>query len=612
MKNLLKALVLFASVPVAVAEVRFPVPIPSDAFTSAAADIAAIKAEKTSRTAAQQKIDAELVVLVRQQRGEATALAVPVPKEPYVERVVATGRLTVEIRGAISESLTQAIVSHGGVVKAIHEKYGQVIADLPLASLEPLAARGDVEHIHRFVPPSHNALQGAQDAVIAHAVEIARNRFGLTGAGVRVGVISDSADFLAELQAAGEMPEVNVLEAGQGEGEGTAMLQIVSAVAPNAELYFMSDNFGFSAAVDRLVSENVDIIIDDLSLTRASPFQPSISAQVVQDAVDAGILYFSSAGNFGNFDASTSTVYRGEYNSAMSPPELGLPPDIHVYPDGNGVATTLANGEVCLFWNDPLGASTNDYDLLILDANFNVVGSSTNTQNGAQDPIECVPNVLFNQYVLITRVSGEARFMHLAMNGYDSRPAFSYITAGAIRGHQALEDVFAVAATNVDAPTSPLNSEAVIASYSGDGNPRWYYQADGTPITPGNLTSTGGQVIMKPDITAASGIRTSVPDPFDVFFGTSASAPIAGAIAALMLEANPDLTVESMREIFAATAIDIGPPGPDVTSGYGIITATGVLEFMFRRRTVPMVGGGFAAVLLLGIVRLASRARARG
>src|SRR5207244_1957215 len=43
-----------------------------------------------------------------------------------------------------------------------------------------------------------------------------------------------------------------------------------------------------------------------------------------------------------------------------------------------------------LQWNDPFGASANDYDLFLLDQNLNVVAVSNDPQVGAQDPIEAI------------------------------------------------------------------------------------------------------------------------------------------------------------------------------------------------------------------------------
>ena len=61
-----------------------------------------------------------------------------------------------------------------------------------------------------------------------------------------------------------------------------------------------------------------------------------------------------------------------------------------------------------------------------------------------------------------------------------------------------------------------------------------FFNANGVPYTPGNFSSTGGIVLQKPDITAASGGVTTFPlhSGFNPFYGTSAAAPQAGAIAA--------------------------------------------------------------------------------
>ena len=43
---------------------------------------------------------------------------------------------------------------------------------------------------------------------------------------------------------------------------------------------------------------------------------------------------------------------------------------------------------IILQWADPLGASSNDYDLFLVNEDGAVVASSTDTQDGTQDPIE--------------------------------------------------------------------------------------------------------------------------------------------------------------------------------------------------------------------------------
>jgi len=62
-------------------------------------------------------------------------------------------------------------------------------------------------------------------------------------------------------------------------------------------------------------------------------------------------------------------------------------------------------------------------------------------------------------------------------------------------------------------------------------------------------------------------------DGFPNFFGTSAAAPHAAAVAALMLQAAPTTAPETIYEILKATAIDMGPSGFDFDSGFGLIQA---------------------------------------
>src|ERR1019366_1790290 len=76
--------------------------------------------------------------------------------------------------------------------------------------------------------------------------------------------------------------------------------------------------------------------------------------------------------------------------------------------------------------------------------------------------------------------------------------------------------------------------------YTLDGPRRMFYNADGTPIAPGNVLfgTNGGAVLPKPDITAADGVPTGIAS-FNPFYGTSAGGPHAGAIAALQTQTAP-------------------------------------------------------------------------
>jgi subtilisin family serine protease len=57
------------------------------------------------------------------------------------------------------------------------------------------------------------------------------------------------------------------------------------------------------------------------------------------------------------------------------------------------------------------------------------------------------------------------------------------------------------------------------------------------------------------------------------FFGTSAAAPHAAGVAALLLECQPGLSRQELRDFVITTAFDLGNFGPDNSSGYGRIDA---------------------------------------
>ena len=62
---------------------------------------------------------------------------------------------------------------------------------------------------------------------------------GYTGAGVKVGVISNGVASLPVVQASGDLGAVKVLPGQAGSGdEGTAMLEIVHDLAPGAQLFY--------------------------------------------------------------------------------------------------------------------------------------------------------------------------------------------------------------------------------------------------------------------------------------------------------------------------------------------------------------------------------------
>ena len=162
-----------------------------------------------------------------------------------------------------------------------------------------------------------------------------------------------------------------------------------------------------------------------------------------------------------------------------------------------------------LFWADPLGGSSNDYDLFMLDAALNtVLAASTNTQNGSQDPFEQINGtaLVMGARLVIFKHSGAAnRFVHLRTN----RGRLSVRTAASTKGHSTAANAFGVAAVFVGTAGGGAftgGGANPVETFSSDGPRHLFFNPDSSPITPGDFSSTGGLVRQKPDLAAADGV----------------------------------------------------------------------------------------------------------
>ncbi len=380
-------------------------------------------------------------------------------------------------------------------------------------------------------------------------------------------------------------------------------LELIHDLAPGAQLYFATGHGGeasFAQNILDLRASGCDILVDNLAYPDESPFQDGVIAQAIAAVTADGALYFSSAGNSGNFDSGTSGTWEGDFidGGAVSFPEAGR---LHSFGPVtyNTVVAGGSQGRVDLFWSDPLGGSANDYDLFVLDSTgTSVLRSSTTIQNGAQDPYESLSKLNPGERIVIVKSSGAPRFLHLSTNGGQLTVA----TPGAIAGHAGTTSALAVAA--VDAATAypnPFTGRPAnpVETFSSDGPRRVFFNANGTALTPGNFSSTGGAIRQKPDLAAADDVSTSVPG-FASFSGTSAAAPHAAAIAALLQSYNPGLTPAQLRALLATTTLDTMAAGVDRDAGFGIVMAMAALQSAPFDSLLITPGTGLAAGGLAG------------
>ena len=583
----------------------------------AQAQIAALLAAKAQRTPAQRKVGSRLLALAAQETLRGPPQPLPLDPEPPAEPLpdegrAADDRVLVDIRADVTAEVLARIRRLGGTVINSVPRYRAIRAQLPLAALESLAALDAV----RTIRPADEAQTRGQTAALgpafgssasdatatrkadtsegdaAHGAAAARRTYGVDGSGVGIGVLSNGVQTLAKRQASGDLPaRVTVLPGQAGTGdEGTAMLEIVHDLAPGAELYFATAYGGqarFAANIEALCDAGADVIVDDVYYYHEAVLQDGTIAQGVNAATADGCFYFSAAGNDGNLNDGTSTVWEGDYAAGSALVDgrdtLGVRHDF-----GGGVEENVwsvpgpSRAGVVLQWADPLGASANDYDLFVVDEDGNVTNSSTNTQDGTQDPIEFISFISLRAQearLVVVKASGADRYLRLQ----PFQGQIAVTTAGNTFGHAAAENALGVGAVNVRTAAGAggvFDGTESAEWFSSDGPRRIFFESDGTPITAADFSATGGKALQKPDFVAANRVSTATPG-FSTFAGTSAAAPHGAAIAALVIEGAggpANVTLAALRTALAGSALDIEATGVDRDSGAGIVMAPAAVD----------------------------------
>jgi hypothetical protein len=551
-----------------------------DLTPEAEAQIVAIQSEKASRTPTQKKLDSQLNYLSREVTGSRAVAAVPA-LQSRVKREI-DGTVLVDIAAAPSAELAAAITAAGGTVVYESPRWKSVRAKLPPSALLSIADRSDVKSIRRGRKPDVHTGSVVNEADGAQKADVSRPIYGVDGTGIKVGVISDSCDLYTNSVANGELPNFTVLPGRSGipaSGEGTAMSEIVADIAPGAHIYFAEAGPGIAGFADSILmlrSNGCHIIVDDISYSGGEwQFQDDVIAQAINEVVDDGAVYLSSAGNEGNLKYGTSSTWEGDFEDGgaySAPLTYG-----RVHSFGSQNYNTLTNGAsaVVLQWSDEYNTSANDYDLFILNAAGDaVVQSSTDTQDGDDAPIEYVSDVQPGERIVIVKDNpAEARYLRVI--GFKSM--LEVATAGQTIGHAGTAKCICVGASDAwiavnNTSEGTFSTNSMIEKSSSDGPHRMFYKPDGTPFTPGDFLSTGGTNLITPAITGGDGGATSVPG-FEEFFGTSAAAPACAAVAALVWSRDLSQTGPQIRAILESSCLDIEDPGIEVNSGHGTLMA---------------------------------------
>jgi hypothetical protein len=491
--------------------------------------------------------------------------------------------------GDVMELMAQ-LQAHGMQQPAV---YGRMVSGLlPISSLEKVAQLSSLKLARPAVARSMaGAVTSQGDA--AMLADDARTAFSINGAGVTIGTLSDSYDCQGGAAgdfASGDLPAgIQVLEdeagCGSGSDEGRAMMQIIHDVAPGASQAFHSAFNGTAAfasgIVDLATVAGADIINDDVIYFAEPMFQDGIIAQAVDSVKAMGVAYFSAAGN--QADESYEDNFR---NSGVSGSFAGNVR--HDFDAGAGVDTLMevsisANSRIffVLQWDDPFfsvsgapGADT-DMDIVLYSDTGQVLASAVDNNLGG-DAVEIFSYLTTggqtnNYQIAIEHYAGPlpgkiklVYFGNMTIKEFATRSGTSY-------GHAIAAGGQAVGAVRYDRTPEYGVSPPRLESFSSHG---------GTPI----LFDTAGNPVMelrqKPDFVAPDGgDNTFFGSDYEGngspnFFGTSAAAPHAAGIAALLREHDSSLDVDELYAVLQSTAIDMDVAGFDYKSGHGLVQAT--------------------------------------
>ena len=203
--------------------VIFPIHAEDQIAPAVQKQIADILAMKKTFTAAEQKMSSNLVFASRRAHGIDIGAAAGLINTTAIK----DGAASVDIQARVSDELINKITNTIGKVERLAPKHDRVRASVPLANLHLLAADPAVLSVREAERRLHNVGSLTSQGIVVHGAKpvIAG---GITGAGVKVGVMSDSASAarVSALMASGDLgPNTTVLPGlsgapGSDEGEG--------------------------------------------------------------------------------------------------------------------------------------------------------------------------------------------------------------------------------------------------------------------------------------------------------------------------------------------------------------------------------------------------------
>ena len=495
------------------------------------------------------------------EEGEASAQEAAEGATAQREGLVA---VTVYLSGNVAD-VVDFLEDNGGDPRNVGEDY--IEAYVPVSVLGDLSEQPGVLRVREIVPPQPDQAGPTTGQGPSVHSSLTWNQAGLSGQGVKVGVIDGFFGFndFRELMGT-ELPSTvqarcytevgrftrNIADCENdvfGSDHGTIVAETVIDIAPEVDLYIASPvSLGDTIeVVDWMVAEGVSVIVRSESYIfdgpgdGTSPFSNS-PLNTIDRAVDGGVTWVNAAGN------AAERTWFGGYSDA------DLDGWIEFNEFDETIALRLEAGDliqVQLRWEGAWSDAASDFDLYLVDEFRTLLAFSVNPQSGGSGhvPSEYLEYVIpwdGEYHVAVAYYSGSVPgWLQVMVSGVESIQHYTQNGSITNPSESANPGMLAVGA-------APLYNVQAIETYSSRG-----------PTPDGRV---------KPDVvgaTCGATALTPLDDDGEGFCGTSQAAPHVAGLAALVRQRFPDYTPAQIASYLKSNAAQREAPDPNNTWGHG-------------------------------------------
>jgi hypothetical protein len=370
---------------------------------------------------------------------------------------------------------------------------------------------------------------------------------GITGKGIRVGVLDLGFGRVKELMNGKDLPEniksaqdIDVLSEDE-EVHGTACAQIVYAAAPDAEIFIgMADtNKNYNASINFFIKNKVNIITYSVGSTvgpRDGTFGESLAVDEIVEKT--GVLWLTAAGN----EATNHTLFKFTDEDEDGANDFGNEEQAMPFVAFDTVTQVVMNWD-----GNWKGKEANEFTVTIFDENGDEVATGANAKRGRKNdfPFQIVKfrSKPEEKYFLVVRRSAKTKVdatIDLFVNNA-LFPEWAQVRDRSVTVPGDSNSSLTVGATNL--------TRDRIEEYSSQG-----------PTLDGRI---------KPDVTAPTGEKIAAYPRG--FFGTSGATPLTAGVAALYFQAFPNISAAEVRAALEKNVVDLGDKGADGVFGAGRI-----------------------------------------